>query len=269
VTPTVGAVAREGFDATRARSDAPLGGDEEAADLPGGRAVGPAAQLQRIVGHADGANALAVLLVEEGVCSRGDGIGHGLDRRRHGAVLAYYASHLVLDCSLLVRGQRPIARVVEAQVVRRDERPGLMRFGSDDVAQGAVQQVRGSVVPHRPGSPLRVNAGGDCLPHSDPAVQVAPMHDQPGDRLLGVFDGEELASAAGLEEFAAVADLPAALAVERSGVEDYLRLALAGQFLELHAVANDRNDPAFGLRPLIAEEAGFAGATLDLLVEIA
>src|ERR1035437_7157199 len=198
-----------------------------------------AAQLERVALDADGADSLSILLVEEGVRARGDGLGHGLNHGRDPAILAHDPADLVLDASLLVGRQGAIERVVETKVVRRDERPGLVGLRPDDVAQGTGQQGRGRVVAHRPGPPLGVDSGGDRLPHLEPAVELAPMDEQPRDRLLCVFDREQGAAATGLEQLAVVADLPAALAVEGSGVEDHFGLALAGQLAVLDAVAQN------------------------------
>ena len=63
-----------------------------------------------------------------------------------------------------------------------------------------------------------------------------------------------VAAAARLAEHALVADLAAALGVERRPVEDDLGLAVAGQLVELDPVAQDRDDPALGGRRLVAEE---------------
>ncbi len=97
----VGAVAGHGFDAPRARPDAPIGSDDEATDLARGRAVRAAAQLERVALDPNGANALTVLLVEEGVGTGSHGIGHRLNHGRHGAVLAHDPPNLVLDGPLL------------------------------------------------------------------------------------------------------------------------------------------------------------------------
>ena len=72
----VGALAGHRLDAAHAGADAPLAGDEEAADLAGRPAVGAAAQLEAVVLDPDGADRLAVLLVEERV-------GAGVDRLLH------------------------------------------------------------------------------------------------------------------------------------------------------------------------------------------
>ena len=123
--------------------------------------MGAAAQLERVALYTDRPHPLPVLLVEEGVRPGGDGIGHRLDNGRDRAIVADDLADLVLDSALLVRGERPIKRIVESQVVRRHERAGLVRVRSDDVAQGPVQQVRSGVVAHRPSASLSVNAGSD------------------------------------------------------------------------------------------------------------
>jgi hypothetical protein len=70
------------------------------------------------------------------------------------------------------------------------------------------------------------------------------MDDQPADGLLGVLDAEQLRAAAGLADDAAVADLAAALGVERRPIEDDLGGTLAGELVVLRAVADDRDDRA-------------------------
>ena len=74
-------------------------------------------------------------------------------------------------------------------------------------------------------------------------------------------------AAARLAEHPAIADLAAALGVERGPVEDDLGGAVAGQLLVLGAVAQDRDDPGLGGRRLVAEERRVARASLDRLVE--
>ena len=95
-----------------------------------------------------------------------------------GAVLADDAPHLGLDGAPLVGGQRPVERVVEAQVVGRHERARLARRLADRVAQRPMQQVGAGVVAHRARAPLGVDLGHDRLPDRDPAVEHAPMDDQ-------------------------------------------------------------------------------------------
>ncbi len=230
--------------------------------------MGSAAQLQRVVLDADRPDALAVLLVEERVGAGGDGLRHRQNGCGHGPVLAHDAADLVLDRHLLVRGQGPIQRVVEPQVVRGHERAGLMGVRPDDVSQRPVQQMGGRVVAHRPGSPFGVDARRNRLAHLESAVELAAMDEEPGDRLLRVLDREQVAAAAGFEDLAVVADLAAALAVEGRGVEDHFGLALAGQLLILHAVTKNRDDASFRLDAVVAEELRLADAALDALVQV-
>ena len=71
----------------------------------------------------------------------------------------------------------------------------------------------------------------------------------------------------GLADRALVADLAAALGVERRSVEHDLGRAVAGELVELDAVAHDRDDPALGGRGLVAQELGVAVAALDRAVQ--
>src|SRR6478736_5264662 len=93
------------------------------------------------------------------------------------------------------------------------------------------------------------------------------MNDQASDRSLRIGHREELASAPGLTQDAAVADLAAALSVERRPVEDDLRLPVTAQVVELDAVPDDRHDPGLGGRRVVPDELGVAGAAMDRRVE--
>ncbi len=105
------------------------------------------------------------------------------------------------------------------------------------------------------------------LADAKPAVERAAVDDEAADRRLRVGDREQHAPAARLAEDAPVADLAAALGVERRLVEDDLGFAVAGQLVELHAVAQDRDDASLGGRRLVAEERRVAGARLDRVVQ--
>ena len=226
-----------------------------------------AAQLEAVVLDTDRAHGLAVLLVEERVGSTLHRLGHRHVLDGDGPVLADDAPDLVLDRAQLVRRERAVEREVEAQVVRRHERPCLPGAVPDDVAQRAVQDVRAGVVAHRRRAPDRVDDRLDRLPDPEPAVERAAVDVQAADRLLRVGHGEQLAAATRFADHALVADLAAALGIERRRVEDDLGLAHPGQLVELDPVAHDRDHATLGGGRLVAEEAGVAGAALDGLVE--
>ena len=259
----VGPGARQGFDATHPRADAALAGDDEPADLSGGAAMGPAAQFEAVVLDTDRPHGLPVLLVEEGVGPARDRVGHRHERDGDGPVVADDAADLVLDRADLLGRQTALQREVEAQVVRRHERTGLAGAVPDDVPQGPMEQMRARVIAHRVGASRGVDLGGHGLPHPQASVERAAMDDEAAERTLGVGDREQLAAAAGLAQDAEIADLAAALGVERRAIEDDLRLAVAGQLVELHPVADDPDDPAVGRRRLVAEELGVAGPRVD------
>ena len=93
------------LDATHPGADAPLAGDEEAADLAARAGVRAAAQLEAVVLDTDRPDRLAVLLVEEGVRASLDRLGHAHECDGDGPVLADDAMDLVLDRAELVVGQ--------------------------------------------------------------------------------------------------------------------------------------------------------------------
>ena len=137
-------------------------------------AVRATAQLAAEAVDEHDAHLLAVLLVEERVGAFLDRLGHAHVARRDGAVVAHDAAHLGLDRALLVVGQRPIAVVVEAQVVGRHQRTSLARLVADRVAQRAVQQVRARVIAHRPRAPLGVDLGASASRRRRPGRADVP-----------------------------------------------------------------------------------------------
>ena len=160
-----------------------------------------------------------------------------------------------------------VEREVEAQVVRGHERAGLAGPLPDHVAQRAMEQVRARVVAHRVGPPGGIHDRLDGLADPQPAVERAAVDDQATERLLRVGHREQLAAAARLAQDALVADLAAALGIERRPIEDDLGLAVAGQLVELHPVPDDRHDAALGGRRLVPDEPGVAASALDRAVE--
>ncbi len=227
----------------------------------------PAAQLVAVALDPDGANRLAVLLVEERVGAGSDGLLHRHEAGRDGSVVADDAPHLRLDRRQLVPLQSPIQGKVEPEVIRGHEGARLAGALADDIAQRPMEQMRPRVVAHRVGAPLGVDDGVDRLADPEPPVKGPAMDDQPAERPLGVVHGEQRRPATGLAELAAVADLAAALGVERRPIEHDLRLALAGQLVELDAVTDDRDDPALRLRALVAQELRVARPSVDRAVE--
>ncbi len=130
-----------------------------------------------------------------------------------------------------------------------------------------MEQVRPRVVAHRVGPTLGVHNGVDRLTDPKPTVEDPAVDDQPPERSLRVADGEERGAAARLAQLAAVADLAAALGVEGRPIEDDFGLALAGQLVEFHAVADDRDDATLRLGRLVAEKLAVSRTALDRAVE--
>ena len=260
----VGGGAGERLDAPHPRADAPLAGDHEAADLAGRPAVGAAAQLEAVALDADRADRLAVLLVEEGVGAALDRLGHGHERDRDRPILADDAG-----------GPRPRSRAARRRSGRG--RTGSRSAGSPGVTSEPAWRARSPttlrsarwsrcvpvwlrIVSARRSASTTASTGSPTRsrPWSVPRWTIRP----PSGRWVSVTVKSSLA-AARLAEDAVIADLAAALGVERRPVEDDLGLAVAGQLVELHPVADDRDDAALGGRGLVAEESAVAGARLD------
>ena len=235
-----------------------------------------AAQLEAVVLNPDGAHRFAVLLVEEGVRAGVDGFLHTHERDRDGPVLTDDASNLVLDRATLGVCESPVRGVVEAEVVRGDERTGLACPIPDDVAQGSMDEVRPGVIAHRMGAPVSVHLGDDKVAHRKTSTQVALMDDQTGNRFLRVVDREQN-GLVGVPEYAPIPNLSTTLGVERRLIQDHLRrcgrlrseffVALCFERLVFDAVPEDRHDPgALMARGLVADEHCVTGTPLNRLI---
>ncbi len=134
----------------------------------------------------------------------------------------------VLDLLQLFVGDRGEVREVEAQIVGRDQRAGLLDVGSEHLAQRGVEQVGRRVMAARGRAQLGVDDGdelfadGDGLAGDD-LVRANALH-----RRVYAFDfGDDHGVVGGVEP-AFVANLAAALGVEGSVVEDQLGLVWPG-----------------------------------------
>ena len=136
---------------------------------------------------------------------------------------------------------------VEAQAVRRDGRAGLVDLVADDLLEGSLQQMRRRVVARRGELLLLVDFDLDRLAALELAfLYVRDEVDRAVRQLLGVrrLDAAELA-----EQQTLVADLSAALCVERGLVEDDAGLFAVRDLVDELAVRPDGEYLAtFGLR---------------------
>ncbi len=184
--------------------------------------------------------------------------------------------------SLLVVGQRPVEREVEPEVVRRDERAGLLRTIAGDVAQCAVEEMRAGVIAHRVRASVGIDLGRDRLADLEPPAQRASMHDETSGlrarHALRVLDLEHDAAVGTAEaQHATIANLATTLRVERRLIEHDLRggarrrsellVALGLELGVLDSVAQDRDDSRLRAGRLVAEERRLAGSAKDGLVE--
>src|SRR5206468_3404006 len=115
---------RHRLDAAHARRDAALGNDEELADVAGAAAVRAATQLLRVAGNRHDADALSVLLTEEGDRPSTDRLVVSPLRLVHGGVDQDLLVDLPLRLEKIRRADRSGEIEVEAQPVRADVRAG-------------------------------------------------------------------------------------------------------------------------------------------------
>src|SRR5439155_19769035 len=257
------------LDAAHTGPDRAVGDEHEAADLAGRLAVGPAAQLAAVSVDLDDPDLFAVLLVEERIGTRGDRLAHRHEARGHRPVLAHDPADLVLDRPFLVGRHGPVARIVEAEAIGRHERARLAGAGTDDIAQGAVEDMGPRVVAARGRAALRVDLGEHGVADVDRAVQHAVMDDHASRELLGILDRElDLAVGTVAPEHPAISDLAAALWIERRDVEHDLGGTRAAQLAVLGSAPQDRLDATRVARRLVAHEAGRPGAPRDLLEQL-
>ena len=152
-----------------------------------------------------------------------------------------------LDVSELLRRDWLEVREVEAQAVRRDGRAGLVDLVADDLLEGSLQQMRRRVVARRGELLLLVDFNLDRLADLELAfLYVRDVVDRAVRQLLGVrrLDAAELA-----EQQTLVADLSAALCVERGLVEDDAGLFAVRDLVDELAVLPEGDDLGlFGLR---------------------
>ena len=219
----LGRLPRDRLDATQPGADARLAGDPEAADLPGRRDMGSTAQLLAEAVDLDHPDRIGqVFLAEEHVGAQRLGVGQAHLGGNHSGIAAHLLIHDPLD--LAQRCARRCGRrgKVESQPIGTDPTAGLLCLLAQHVAQGAVQEMGGRVVACRAPASIGVDAG--CDRFSDRQLPLEPTHVH--DRVphaLRVIDEQAAVLA---DQLAAIADLPAALGIERRPVEHHLRRCL-------------------------------------------
>ena len=133
----------DGFDAAHAAGDASLFQNLDESDFAGGRDVRAAAEFGGEIGDLEHAHLFAVLFAEErhGVVLVDGNVDGNVFDGFHAAVAEDLAVGDVLDLLQLFVGDRGEVREVEAQIVRRDQRAGLLDVSSEHLAQRGVEQV--------------------------------------------------------------------------------------------------------------------------------
>ena len=218
--------------------------------------MGAAAQLHgERAAHLDDADPVAVILAEQGHGAHGAGL---VERGLDGVDAVVGVGGLVgdgLDARHLLRGQLLAVLEVEAQVARLVHRTGLRGGGTEDLAQRAVDEVRGRVgllrlvAPRRIDGDLRQLADGQLA--ADDAALVQP---QLLAHALDVVDLQHRAGGGG--DAAVIGHLAAALGVERGTVEDQLDFAALGGALQARAVGDETDDGGLVDELVVAGELG-------------
>ena len=137
--------------------------DFEHADFAGAPHVRAAAKLlaveaarRRGVGNRDDADVgLRILVAKERQRAGSERVVNVHDVRAHFEVFQDFFVHLLLDFGELARIHGGEMRKVEAQVIGRDERAGLLHVRAENVAQRGVHQVRRGVIAHVARAALR------------------------------------------------------------------------------------------------------------------
>src|SRR5438445_5795064 len=183
--------------------------------------VCPATQLARVLANRDDAHLVAVLLVEHHDRTHLARLLHGHDLPPHRqvvhAAIVDDAGHL----SNLLAVNRARIVEVEAQLVGTDVRALLARALAEHVLQRAVQEVGRRVMSSRAIATRRIHLGTGEFADVDLALgDSAIVEDVVRAVEARVFDHEHAARGANPPR---IADLAAALRVERRGLQDQTR----------------------------------------------
>ncbi len=142
-----------------------------------------------VVGNGDDADVgFRILVAEEGERAGGESVVDVHDVRADFEILADFFVHLLLDIGDFARIDGGEVRKIEAQVIGRDERAGLLHVRAEDVAQRGVHQVRGRVVAHVAGAAVGVGDGGDAVADAQIFFRDDAVRDQSGDRIIRAAD---------------------------------------------------------------------------------
>ena len=138
---------------------------------------------------------------------------------------------------------------VEAQTVGGNQRAGLAHVCAQNIAQLGVQQMRRRVVAHDVPAPVGVHLGqGRSSDAHRARGNLADVYDHTGDRTARIGDSHCPRGLRGrVDNHASIADLAAALDVERRDGEDDLDLLPGDRGVDQLAVGDDRDDFGLGL----------------------
>ncbi len=152
---------------------------------------------------------------------------------------------------------------VKAQPVRGDQRPGLPGMIAQCLLEGVVQQVSCCVIAGHVQTVVLIDSSLDAVANSQDALaDLTDVRGDLGHRVARVLNDD---AAAWTDDLTFVANLPSALAVERSAVKHDLHLLPRTDLVLRGAVTDQGYDGGFGGQAIIANE-GFSGQ-MQALVE--
>ena len=167
-------------------------------------------------------------------------------------VVADHFVDAMCDVALLfVRERAARPAEIETHAVDADPRAGLRHVVAERILQRALQEMRrGVVAPDLAPPPVEDGRGDAFADRNLAALDGTGVCDRFA-HVLRVVDFEEAAFA---RDRTAVADLSAALRVERRAIEQEDAAFAGSKRLHRLIVAQNRNDVALGFEPVIAGE---------------
>ena len=181
-------------------ADGLLAGDFEDADFAGADDVRAAAEFlaveaarRRGVGNRHDADIrLRVLVAEEGEGAGGERVVDVHDVGREREIAEDLFVHLLLDFGEFACVHGCEVRKIEAQMIGRDERAGLLHVRAENIAQRGVHQVRRGVVAHVARAADGIGDGGDAVADVEIFLRDDSVRDESAHRIVGALHFGEL-----------------------------------------------------------------------------
>ena len=156
--------------------------------------------------------------------------------------------HLLLDFGDFAGIDGGEVREIEAQMIGRDERAGLLHVRAENIAQRGVHQVRGRVVAHVARAALGIGDGGDAVADAQVFLGDDAVRDESGDRIIRAVHFGDFERFGIVVEAAGVRDLSAGFGIDRGAVEDDFGFRALLDFVYRALLGDDGFDAAIARR---------------------